>query len=389
MNFQANIYQFVDAGLALPPRQEAQNGFVCKQMENGLINGFSVPEHVTHEPQPSNQTNIHESSNGKENRTDIENEKLERLSENHKTPTQDPRSRFEEKQLSPEEPTSHGKQVSSPHSVTRRLRLEEAGSLLKPPPGSESYSVQGLRKFILGSSSPELDKSCSGPPPDSSKSEKCRSILDHLRPPFSKSNTKCSSEGEEVGERRKEDSKDKELPLSCGQLALVGELPSALLNLPTTAELLGEQGGEVRGVAEDVACSYKDYSGDEKGSDRTTDIKQSEPHKVEVLGHNDPLLIPNGSAVFTKDSSLPATERATDAGRPKKVTLVRKKSLSENCLLPKARVQRRDGQVTTSQTLCGDEVVPVRNQMASSRLDDSFLGDQIQVNGRHWEVNYT
>ena len=23
-----------------------------------------------------------------------------------------------------------------------------------------------------------------------------------------------------------------------------------------------------------------------------------------------------------------------------------------------------------------------------SRMDDSFLGDQIQVNGRHWEVNF-
>ena len=112
------------------------------------------------------------------------------------------------------------------------------------------------------------------------------------------------------------------------------------------------------------------------------DIKQHEP--------NDPLPKPNDSAGFTKDACFLEAQSTADAARHlpgKKATLVRKKSLSENCLLPRPRVQRRDGQVTTSQTLCGEERVPVRNQMAS-RLDDSFLGDQIQVNGKHWEVNF-
>ena len=164
------------------------------------------------------------------------------------------------------------------------------------------------------------------------------------------------------------------MPLSCGQLALVGELPSALLILPTTAELLGESGNSTRS---------KDYSGKGGESEKIADIKQHEP--------NEPLPKPNDIAGFTKVASLFEAQSTKDAERPlpsKKVSLVRKKSLSENCLLPRGRIQRRDGQVTTSQTLCGEEVmVPVRNQMAS-RLDDSFIGDQIQVNGRHWEVNF-
>ena len=267
--------------------------------------------------------------------------------------------------------------------MTRRLRLEEAGSLLKPPPGSQSYSVQGLRKLILGSSSPELDKSSSSSPPEPPrKSEKRRSILDHIRPPVSKSATKSSSESVDMVERKEEElKKEKELPLSCGQLALVGELPSALLNLSTTAELLGES-EDIREVVEDIACS-KDYPGNGRESEKMADKEQHEP--------NDPLPKPNDSVGFTKDASSLEAQSTADAGRHvpgKKVTLVRKKSLSENCLLPRPRVQRRDGLVTTSQTLCGEEVgVPVRNQMAS-RLDDSFLGEQIQVNGRHWEVNF-
>lgn len=387
MIIQANIYQFVDAGLAIPPRLEPQNG-----MGNGLTNGFSVSDDISDQQQLSKQSNTHELENGKENRTKFEEEKLERinprLSESCIAPTKDPCSRFEPEHLAHEKAKGDDKQVGSPHSVTRRLRLEEAGSLLKPPPGSQSYSVQGLRKLILGSSSPELEKSSSSPPLEPSKSEKRRSILDHIRPTLSKSSAKCSSEGEDVVESRKAESKkEKELPLSCGQLALVGELPSALLSLPTTAELLGEKGEEIRGVAENLACS-QEYSGNGRESENMADIKGHEPSLA--LGSNDPLPKPNDSAAgFTKDACSCEGQSRTDAGRPlpgKKVTLVRKKSLSENCLLPRARIQRRDGQVTTSQTLCGEEVVPVRNQIAS-RLDDSFLGDQIQVNGRHWEVN--
>ena len=378
MKIQENIYQFVDAGLAVPPRKDVQNG-QHTDLGNGLANGTGVSEDISDKQQLSKQSNTHESNNGKENRTDLEEERLEsinqRLSENSKSSTKDPCSRFEPKQLNGEEGRSDGKQVISPHSVTRRLRLEEAGSLLKPPPGSQSYSVHGLRKLILGSSNPELDKSSSSPPREPGKSEKRRSILDHIRPQVSKSNTRCSSESEDFIERKEEEEtqKDKELPLSCGQLALVGELPSALLNLPTTAELLGES-EEICGVAE------KDYSGNGRESEKLADVKKHEP--------NDPLPKPNDNAESTKDAKeVQSTKDATRHLPAKKVTLVRKKSLSENCLLPRPRVQRRDGQVTSSQTLCGEEVVPVRNQMAS-RLDDSFLGDQIQVNGRHWEVNF-
>ena len=257
--------------------------------------------------------------------------------------------------------------------MTRRLRREEAGNLLKPPPGSQSsYSVQGLRKFILGSSGSETDNSSSSSksksksgsetdnsssssPPEPSRSEKRRSILDHISSPFAKSSTttKCSSESEKVCESGKN---EKELPLSCGQLALVGELPSALLNLPTTVELLGDQApatvellGEQAGFLENGSTS-KGSSGDLcvdiKDSAKTADVKQNEPSSFE---DNDPLPKSNGNAGSTKDSTF----LANDANRPlpgRKVTLVRKKSLSENCLLPRPRVQRRDGQVTTSMS---------------------------------------
>ena len=272
--------------------------------------------------------------------------------------------------------SSSSSQVCSPHTMTRRLRREEAGNLLKPPPGSQSsYSVQGLRKFILGSSGSETDNSSSSSksksksgsetdnsssssksksksgsetdnsssssPPEPSRSEKRRSILDHISSPFAKSSTttKCSSESESG----KNESKEKELPLSCGQLALVGELPSALLNLPTTAELLGEQAGFLQNGSTSKGSSG-DLCVDIKDNAKTADVKQNEPSSFE---DNDPLPKSNGNAGSTKDPSF----LANDANRPlpgRKVTLVRKKSLSENCLLPSPRVQRRDGQVTTS-----------------------------------------
>ena len=81
-----------------------------------------------------------------------------------------------------------------------------------------------------------MRRSSSSSPPELSRSEKRRSILDHLRPNFSK-----SKESEEMNKNSKKEEKEKDLPLSCSQLALVGELPAALLNLPTTAELLGDQ----------------------------------------------------------------------------------------------------------------------------------------------------
>ena len=66
--------------------------------------------------------------------------------------------------------------------------------------------------------------------------------------------------------------------------------------------------------------------------------------------------------------------------------LMRKKSLSENCLLPKAR-KRGTAYLTSSQTLDDigkDMRVPYRNQ--ETQQSQGFYDDQIQVNGRHWQV---
>ena len=87
---------------------------------------------------------------------------------------------------------------------------------------------------------------------------------------------------------------------------------------------------------------------DEK--EATTDTDRSETCGSEVLGHSASMPKLNKGT-----SSLLVAESSKDPGRPlpsKKVTLVRKKSLSENCLLPKPRIQRRDGQVTNKPFTC-------------------------------------
>merc|ERR1712130_84882 len=73
---KANIYQFVDAGLAVPPRQDAQNGFVHVELGNGLANGVGVSEDISDQQQFPKQTKAYESSNEIENRTNIEEVKL-------------------------------------------------------------------------------------------------------------------------------------------------------------------------------------------------------------------------------------------------------------------------------------------------------------------------
>ena len=410
---QANIYQFVDAGLAVPQRKEgAVTLLETLPSTNGLSDQAKGLQSLN--PQRSSQ----EARNGKDKETIVEENNLERV--NHRssksptkhTPKDSESAAFEK--AGPEEEEEgrpRGREVRSPVSATRRLRLEEAGNLLKPPPGSQpSYSVQGLRKFITGSPTQDPDKSSSSSPPELSRSEKRRSILDHLRPTFSK-----SKESEKNENSKKEEKEMKDLPLSCGQLALVGELPAALLNLPTTAELLGDQSEHLVNSKNKsdkdnlniaVKLLYDKADGESVNSrnsfevanerEATTDINRSETYVSEVLGHS-------ASLPKLNKSSLLVAESSKDPGRPlpsKKVTLVRKKSLSENCLLPKPRIQRRDGQVinkpficsvfspllcslsfpcklrfvamfkvdiqvTSSQTLCGDETVPVRNQMAS------------------------
>ena len=346
---QANIYQFVDAGLAVPQRKEG----AVTQMEtlpttnNGLGDQANGLQSLN--PQISSQ----ESRNGKDKETIVEENNLERA--NHRSsqsptkhiPKDSERGAFEKAGPEEEEGRPRGREVRSPVSATRRLRLEEAGNLLKPPPGSQpSYSVQGLRKFITGSPTQDPDKSSSSSPPELSRSEKRRSILDHLRPTFSKSK-----------ESEKKEEKEKDLPLSCGQLALVGELPAALLNLPTTAELLGDQSEHLVNSKNksdkdnlNIAVKLLDDKAGESERETTTDIDRSETYGSEVLGHSTSLPKLNKGT-----SSLLVADSSKDPGRPlpsKKVTLVRKKSLSENCLLPKPRVQRRDGQVTNKPFTC-------------------------------------
>ena len=388
----------MDAGLAVPQRKE--DGVTQMGSLPTTNNGLGDPAKGLQSLNP--QISSQEASNGKEKETIFEENNLERS--NHRssqsptkhTPKDSETSAFEKAGPEEEEGRPRGREVRSPVSATRRLRLEEAGNLLKPPPGSQqSYSVQGLRKFITGSPTQDTDKSSSSSPPELSRSEKRRSILDHLRPTFSK-----SKESE-----KKEEKEMKDLPLSCGQLALVGELPAALLNLPTTAELLGDQSEHLVNSKNksdmdnlNIAVKLLDDKAGESERETTTDIDRSETYGSEVLGHSASLPKLNKGT-----SSLLVADSSKDPGRPlpsKKVTLVRKKSLSENCLLPKPRIQRRDGQVinkpficsvfspllcslsfpcklrfvtmltvdiqvTSSQTLCGDETVPVRNQMAS------------------------
>ena len=335
----------MDAGLAVPQRKEDA---VTQMGSLPTTNGFGDPAKGLQSLNP--QISPQEASNGKDKETIVEENNLERY--NHRsshsptkhTPKDSERSVFEKAGPEEEEGGPLGREVRSPVSSTRRLRLEEAGNLLKPPPGSQqSYSVQGLRKFITGSPNQDPDKSSSSSPPELSRSEKRRSILDHLRPTFSK------SKESEKNENSKKEEKEKDLPLSCGQLALVGELPAALLNLPTTAELLGDQSEHLVNSENksekdnlNIAVKLLDDKAGESERETTTDIDRSETYGSEVLGHSSSLPKLNKSSLLVADS-------LKDPGRPlpsKKVTLVRKKSLSENCLLPKPRVQRRDGQVT-------------------------------------------
>ena len=345
----------MDAGLAVPQRKE---GAITLLETLPTTNGLSDQAKGL---QPLNpQRSSQESRNGKEKKTIIEENNLERA--NHRsshsptkhTPKDSESAAFEKAGPGEEEGGPRGREVLSPVSSTRRLRLEEAGNLLKPPPRSQpSYSVQSLRKFITGSPTQDLDKSSSSSPPELSRSEKRRSILDHLRPTFSK------SKESEKNENSKKEEKEKDLPLSCSQLALVGELPAALLNSPTTAELLGDQSEHL--VNSENICDkdnlniavklLDDKAGESVNSrnsfesadkrETTSDINKGETCGSEVTGHSTSLPKLNKSSLLVADSSK-------DPGRPlpsKKVTLVRKKSLSENCLLPKPRVQRRDGQV--------------------------------------------
>ena len=150
---QANIYQFVDAGLAVPQRKED----AVRQLESlPTANGLGDPAKGLQSLNP--QRSSQESRNGKDKETIVEENNLERA--NHRssqsptkhTPKDSERSAFEKAGPEEEEGRPRGREVRSPVSATRRLRLEEAGNLLKPPPGSQpSYSVQGLRKFITGS----------------------------------------------------------------------------------------------------------------------------------------------------------------------------------------------------------------------------------------------
>ena len=353
----------MDAGLAVPQRKEDA---VTQMGSLPTTNGFGDPAKGLQSLNP--QISPQEARNGKEKETIVEENNLERY--NHRsshsptkhTPKDSERSVFEKAGPEEEEGGPLGREVRSPVSSTRRLRLEEAGNLLKPPPGSQqSYSVQGLRKFITGSPTQDPDKSSSSSPPELSRSEKRRSILDHLRPTFSK------SKESEKNENSKKEEKEKDLPLSCGQLALVGELPAALLNLPTTAELLGDQSehlvnSENKSEKDNLNIAVKLLNDKADGEsvnlrnslesvdirEATSNINKGETCGSEVLGHSTSLPKLNKSSLLVAESSK-------DPGRPlpsKKVTLVRKKSLSENCLLPKPRIQRRDGQVTNKPFTC-------------------------------------
>ena len=110
----------MDAGLAVPPRKDAQNGFNHTQMENGQTNGLCLSEDIT--DQVSKQTSLHESSNGKERKANGEKEKLDgsngRLKENLAEPTKAPRSRLDPDQLKQEEPPSKREEVCFPHTKT-------------------------------------------------------------------------------------------------------------------------------------------------------------------------------------------------------------------------------------------------------------------------------
>ena len=347
----------MDAGLAVPQRKED----AITQLETlPSTNGLGDPAKGLQSLNP--QLSPQESRNGKVKETIVEENNLERS--NHRSSQSRTKhapkesAAFEKAGPEEEEGRPRGREVYSPVSATRRLRLEEAGNLLKPPPGSQpSYSVQGLRKFITGSPTQDPDKSSSSSPPELSRSEKRRSILDHLRPNFSK------SKESEKNENYKKEEKEKDLPLSCSQLALVGELPAALLNLPTTAELLGDQSehlvdSENKSDKDNLNIAVKLLDDKADGEsvnlrnslesadiwEATSNINKGETCGSEVLGHSTSLPKLNKSSLLVAESSK-------DPGRPlpsKKVTLVRKKSLSENCLLPKPRIQRRDGQVTNT-----------------------------------------
>ena len=82
-----------------------------------------------------------------------------------------------------------------------------------------------------------------------------------------------------------------------------------------------------------------------------------------------------------------------DGAKPRTGRLVRKKSLSENCLVAVTKMDGMVDHITASQTLSrrGLGEPPVRNQVFERPPtgDEAFQGEQIQVNGRHWEVRNT
>ena len=371
--------------------------------------------------------------------------------------------------------------------------LEEAS------PPKQSYSMHGLRDLILkhpqNISTPSgLDQAAC------SKTEKRRSIIDHIMPAvFTKSHSKPlpdpeanSSQEEPVVSVREETPqpvpKDNGLPLSCTKLALLGELPEGFLGSELTKELLGEEdtafGSGNYDVAEKEQVSLikerevtkgTSFVGHNEMRERTETLLEKSQQKelyfeaatksfydatkeenttlescinnkfdtheesaLKILNNcenreecmidNDKHLpkITNGARLMLeKKFTIEASAKCVDIDEtketnerhhlhqndsvmltqdqcetpgigiiPEKVKfvparntkLMRKKSLSENCLLPKAR-QNGTAYLTSSQTLDDigkDMRLPYRNQ--ETQHSQEFYDDQIQVNGIHWQV---
>ena len=329
-------------------------------------------------------------------------------------------------------------------------------------PSRQSYSVKGLRSLILGPSSPDQDSkklmgsdNSATPNIKASKTDKRKSFIDHIKPSFTKPHKQSNVEKEKLvsgeEEAREETEQEKprvqaplrkpDLPLSCTMLALVGELPDSLLDLPITAELLSE-GDAAKWPCPELpkeTCKSKEddaHKNQDTMSERTQILlersKQRElefEEQMKTLNRTSKIEEPKEQLCtklapsrvsqpslrastfitaepFSSDASTSQdetknhdkapevltnyTDQDPDVDRPRTGRLLRKKSLSENCLVAIPKKNGMVGHMTASQTFSrrGVDEAPVRNQVFERAVaeDEAILGEQIQVNGQHWEV---